>query len=196
MLHLYSTPQMVANRTACWWSPQTKHSGAGSSKAPAVSEGSSVSRPRADKFWVNIELPDHGVLFSSRRTEAQLTQSEPGAKNTKVRVWSLHGIHWRAGLDDPCGSLPTQNILWFKCGLSRNVPTQSAQKGRNLCLSINYLNGLMQPLCSQSAATPRNRSNPKPPRTLIITEYAGGELVDNRGSNLNLLALSETNSCV
>lgn len=45
-----------------------------------------VSNVKADKFGVNMELPDHVDLFSSKRTEGQLTQSEPAAKTTKVRV--------------------------------------------------------------------------------------------------------------
>lgn len=114
------------------------------------------------------------LFFSAARGQRLSSPGHSLAKPPRSGFDPCMATHWRAGLHGTCGSLRTQNNLWFKCGVSRNVPTQSAQKEKNLCLSINYLNYLMQPLCSQSAATLRNISNPKPLRTLIITEYAGG----------------------
>lgn len=87
-----------------------------------ITEHTDFYKPRFDFVSPTCELP-----LSLKYTLGTLPKNilhfflEHGANNTKVAgSISIWAIHLRSGIDDPCLSLPTQNILCDLCEL----PTQ------------------------------------------------------------------------
>lgn len=64
---------------------------------------------REDSYFGILVFKAAGIIYVSRD---ELSWPENGANKAKIATLiPLWAIHWRAGIDDPCTSIPYQNIL-------------------------------------------------------------------------------------